>query len=363
MRRADLRELRTRENYPSVSILMPTHRAHPENQQDPIRLKNLITEARDRLTEEVGKRPAWPALDRLEAIASEIDWRANEAGLAVYANDDFQAWYRLPFPVEARVSVDRAFDTREIFYALHRMPRYRVIALAEEPTRLFEGSGTDLEEVRDGVFPLERRGAPGATRRPDAPQMRGSNVREAHLDEFYTEVSRGLNDIASSDRLPLVVMGVREAISHFNAASEGRDMVAEVEGNFDDAGAAEIASIAWPRFSEWLDSQRQAVLDEIGAAKGGNRFAPGLDEAWATAREGRGAKLAVEAGYRQPAVVERNGWTLRMVSPDDAGVGPEHLDDAVDELIELVLDKGGEVVFVEDGSLEEYGRVGLILRY
>ncbi|MEX0782152.1 MAG: hypothetical protein WD557_05840 [Dehalococcoidia bacterium] len=47
MRRADVRDLIRQEAYPSVSILMPSHRTHPQNRQDPIRFKNLVDEARD----------------------------------------------------------------------------------------------------------------------------------------------------------------------------------------------------------------------------------------------------------------------------------------------------------------------------
>jgi hypothetical protein len=36
---------------PCVSIFMPAHRAWPETRQDPIRLKNLLVEARERLLE------------------------------------------------------------------------------------------------------------------------------------------------------------------------------------------------------------------------------------------------------------------------------------------------------------------------
>ena len=39
------------------------------------------------------------------------------------------------------------------------------------------------------------------------------------------------------------------------------------------------------------------------------------------------------------------------------------MDDAVDEVITAVLDKGGQAVFVEDGELAVHDRIALILRY
>ncbi|MGQ9872144.1 hypothetical protein [Leptodesmis sp.] len=43
--------------------------------------------------------------------------------------------------------------------------------------------------------------------------------------------------------------------------------------------------------------------------------------------------------------------------------GTEVMDDAIDEIIEKVLAKGGQVVLVEDGSLSDYQGIALILRY
>jgi hypothetical protein len=364
MRRANVGELMRHEAYPSVSILMPTHRTHPEEQQDPIRLKNLLDEAQQRLEAEVGKRPSWPVMKRLEALSDEVDWRTNDEGLALFASEDFGAWYRLPFPVEERVAVDRSFETREILYALHRMPRYRALSLEEEATRLFEGTGAALEEVRDGGFPISWRGPGGVTRRPDGAMMQRSNVRQSHLQEFYTEVDRVLAAATGNDPLPLVLMGTRNTLSYFEPVSTYPGQVAaRIEGNYAKAAPAAIAEVAWPRLQEWLEVQRHAVIAEVASAQGNGLLAVGIEDAWKAALEGRGAKLVVDEGYRQAAVIHRDEWRLELVHADASIPEPAHLDDAVDELIELVIEKGGEIVFVNAGTLDANDRLALILRY
>jgi len=44
---------------------------------------------------------------------------------------------------------------------------------------------------------------------------------------------------------------------------------------------------------------------------------------------------------------------------DEAGV----MEDAIDEVIEKVIAKGGKVVFVDNGLLKKYSRIAMILRY
>ena len=41
----DLRSLIASDARPCISLYQPTHRRHPENQQDPIRFRNLVKEA------------------------------------------------------------------------------------------------------------------------------------------------------------------------------------------------------------------------------------------------------------------------------------------------------------------------------
>ena len=72
MNREDIQRLQAVRSYPAVSILMPTHLAAPENRQDPIRLRNLVGEATDRLLAELSRRDAQPVLDRLAALAGLI---------------------------------------------------------------------------------------------------------------------------------------------------------------------------------------------------------------------------------------------------------------------------------------------------
>ncbi len=39
------------------------------------------------------------------------------------------------------------------------------------------------------------------------------------------------------------------------------------------------------------------------------------------------------------------------------------IDDAVDEIIETVMNQGGQVMFVDNGTLTDYKRIAMTLRY
>ena len=59
----------------------------------------------------------------------------------------------------------------------------------------------------------------------------------------------------------------------------------------------------------------------------------------------------------------KNATPEDLLIPADDPTAPDVIDDAVDELIEIVLAKGGRVIFVDNGALAIHQRVALILRY
>jgi hypothetical protein len=361
MNRNDIRFLQSQRGYPTLSILAPTHRSFPENRQDPIRVKNLVKQAGERLLSEFSKREVEPLLSRLNALAAEIDYDYTLDGLALFVNQDLAQKFYLPFQIKERVVVDQTFATRDLVYALNRSPRYWVLALSEQPTRLYEGWRDTLIEVAANGFPMAYEG-PGATE--PMPGGRGIN-KSAYRDErhrqFFRQADAAFGQIAKVDLLPLVVVGVDRYLAFFNEVSSNKNLLAAtLTGSHDKTPAHELAKLVWPLVESHLARQREQVLQELDAAVSAGKYASGIDAAWRMAHEGRGAVLLVEEDFHYPARVDASGLHL---TPADELVGPEVFDDAVDELIETVLDKNGRVVFVENGALAAHQRLAMILRY
>ncbi|WP_414755329.1 hypothetical protein [Anabaena sp. CCY 9910] len=70
----DLKQLQSLTKVPALSILLPTHRTSPDNKQDPILVKNLVSEATKRLDKEFTSRQLEPLLKQLETLVSEINY-------------------------------------------------------------------------------------------------------------------------------------------------------------------------------------------------------------------------------------------------------------------------------------------------
>jgi hypothetical protein len=357
----DLRELQSAHVYPCLTITLPTHRSFPDNKQDPIRVKNLVTEATNRLLGEFSKRELAPLLERLETLVADIDYKYTLDGLLLAVNRDMAKEYVLPFALEERVVVDDTFFTRDLIHAMTRMRRYWVLALSERSTRLFAATREDFEEIVSGGFPMAHTGPGGAAPLPGGLGINTSSYRDDRLRDFFRAVDRAFGRLTAEDPLPLALAGVDRHQAFFRqVSSHSSDVIAGLDGNYDHLSPHDLGQLVWPNVREAFATRQREALELVGAAIGQNRFASTLSEVWHQVKLGRGDLLVVEEGYHQPARVNEVGQL--DVRVEDA-TAPEVLDDAVDEVIEAALKKGTRVAFVSDGDLAIHDRIGLVLRY
>jgi len=183
--RSELKRLQSQRDYPSLSLLAPTHRTAPANKKDRIVVKNLVSEGLDRLHGEFKKREVAAVVQNLENLVDRLDWAHLLDGLALFASREVATAIPLPFKVKARVVIDETFATRDLVFTLNRAPRYRVLVLTEKPTRLFEATTNVLTEDTSKPFPMVHKGPGGASKLPGGQGINRSAVRDESHREFF----------------------------------------------------------------------------------------------------------------------------------------------------------------------------------
>ena len=339
--------------HPAVSVLMNTTPAHRMLPDDAGRLRGLVVEAGRRLEEEAPGEVAARVLAKLERLAAQAASAPTGTALALFSSSGTELALPLPVTVRERVVVDPTFATRDLVRALHRTPRHTVLVLNSGEARLFEGMAGTLRPARGGSFPLHNDRA----RHPEAPRPRSG---QAEATAFFREVDTALGRHLRLHPAPLVLVGPQRALSGFRAVSRNLGRLAgALEGNVAREPLSRLARRCRPVIEQYLLSRQQEALDLLEQRQGPGRVAAGMSSAWLAARWERPEMLAVEEGLFYPARLSADGDFL-LPAPDIDH--PEVIDDAVDELIELVLDRGGWIALVEDGSLARQDRVALTLR-
>jgi hypothetical protein len=361
MNRHDIHLLQQISGYPSLTITLPTHRTAPENRQDPIRLRNLVSQATDRLLKEFSKRDMNTLLSRLDQLVNQIDFRNTLDGLAIFVNNDFARTFQLPFTLKERVAVDDNFFTRDLVFAMNRTPRYWVLALSEKPTRFFEGTRESLIEIAEEGFPLTHTGPGGERPLPGGAGISRSAYRDEHHRQFFRQVDRTVKPFMDDDPLPLAVVGVDRFLAFYNEVSDYKSsIISTLQGSHDKTSAHDLGQLVWPGVKAALAEERQKVMEELDRAVSERKYVSNVGQVWRLAHEGRGKLLLVEEDFHFPGKLDESG--VHLLPAEDA-TGPEVMDDAVDEIIEIVLAKQGQVAFVDNGQLKHHQGIALVLRF
>lgn len=361
MNRNDVINIMSFKEYPCISIILPTHRTAPENRQDSIRLKNLIKEAERRLSEEFDQIEVKKIIERINSITEEIDHNYTLDGLVIFVSKSFAGKYDIPFPVKEQLVIDETFATRNLIYTINRSPKYWVLVLSEKPTRLFEGLRDQLVEVNNENFPIYFQETTW-----DEPFTVGeitntSAYRDEKSKHFFRKIDRMIKTLNSAEQLPLAITGIGRYLSFYNEITENKQqIIAQLEGSYDKNSPHELSKLIWPLVFEAVEKNKQTLLNELDRAVGANKYSSGIQQCWHRASEGRVQTLLVEKDFHFPATLGDDRLTLYQAESADL---PGVIDDAVDELIEMVIQKSGKATFVENGSLEIHQRVAAILRY
>ncbi|HYN74844.1 MAG TPA: hypothetical protein VEV13_01465 [Candidatus Limnocylindria bacterium] len=341
------------ESYPAVTLLMSTTPAARMLPEEAERLLGMAREAEVRLTSESLPGIRGTVLRPLAELAEEAGRGPATEAIAVFVSAATRAVVHLNLLVADRVVVDPTFATRDLVRALHRTPRHVVLTLSQHEARLFEGAGGDLHPAPGRSFPRVAAGAEAARR-----GERGMRVQERK--SFYRDVDRALGAYLRVHPAPLVLVGTERELAEFRGLSANLGRLAGcVHGSLVTAPTSDLVPRIRLVMEGYLRSRQQealALLEERASAK---RAVSGIASAWLAAQAERPEMLAVEEGYFYPARVDGSG---ELLSPADDVEHPDVIDDAVDELIETVLRRGGWVALVEDGALVGHERVALTLR-
>jgi hypothetical protein len=356
--RAELKSLQAHRDYPSVSILAPTHRTAPSNQQDPIKVKNLVRKAIDRLHGEFTKREVAAVVKNLQQLVRDVDWEHTLDGLALLASKERSVAVSLPFRVKPRAVIDETFATRDLVYSFNRAPPYRVLVLSHNP-RLYDAWSDVLDEHTARPFPMVHRGPGGASKLPGGQGINRSAVRDKALRTFFRSVDRAVAAVQKTNPLPLLVVGVERNLAFFwEETRQGAAIIGMLAGNHDQTSPSALGKLVWPVFDSAAALRRTEALVQLDRSVGAHRHASGVDQVWRAAVGAKCRLLLVEKDFKYPADLSPEGKRLLPYT----GKGAVALDDAVDVVIERVMDTGGEVFFYGSGDLDVHQKIAAVLR-
>lgn len=371
---------------PCISIYMPTQKAGPEVRQNPIRFKNLVREAEERL-DAIGIRHT-EAVDLLKS-AHELDtvefWENQDQGLVIFISPDVFRYYQLPMEFQELVVVSDQFHLKPLLHIINNDGRFYILALSQKDVRFFEATRYSVKQVevenlpksldealqyddtaREGQFRIatSKGGTSNSATQPGAFHGQGSPDRDKHQEDilqFFNAVDTALQEKLRNQKAPLVMAGVEYLHPIYQQANTYAHLVESgITGNPENLKPEELHDAAWQIVEPLFHKQEQEAIEHYHELAGAD-----------TGKASNDIKEIIPAAYFQRidslfVPVGRQIWG--DFDPDTMSVDlhaePEPDDeDMLDFAAIHTLLNGGTVYAVEPNQVPEQAPAAAIFRY
>lgn len=365
---------------PCISLYQPTHRSHPDNTQDPIRYRNLLGELEAKLGEQYDAAQVRQLLKPFKQLGDDTEfWKHRTDGLAVFAAPDTFEIFELQRPVEKLLVVADSFHTKPLVRILQSADRYQVLCLSRQEAKLYEGNRDALTEVELVDVP-SRIADVSLDERTPSTQPVGSHgkrfgvgtavmhkgheprtdAKEADELMFFQAVDRGILEHHSRPSgLPLVLVALAESQAEFRRISDNPFLLSD--GVTVDPAALrpeELRTEVWKVMEPSYVARLQNLKERFGEAQSQQTGSGDLSDVAKAAVADRVGTLLLEADRTIPGVLDCDTGAIRP-----AEASSSHVDDMLDDLAELVIAKGGEVVIVPKSQMPTESGLAAIYRF
>lgn len=348
---------------PRLSLYQPTHRHHPDSREDPLRFRNLVKELERSLRQKYTDGETRQLLDPFESLAKDEEfWNHTLDGLAAFGAPGFFHVFGLQRTVAELAVVADSFHTKPLWRFLQSAGRYQVLALNLGGIRLFEGNRYALDEIdlapgvprtvtealgEELTEPHQTVASYAGTGGESTPMRHGHGSKKEEVgvdaERFFRAIDRAvLEHHSQSSELPLVLAALPEHHGLFHRVSRNPFLAAEgITMNPQSASAEELRVRAWQVIEPQYHARLAALGEEFSQALSKDHGSDSLAEVSEAAASGRVATLLIEADRQIPGRLDSISGRIALDH-----LNHPQVDDLLDDLGDLVAEKGGLVLVV-----------------
>ncbi|MFP4069774.1 MAG: hypothetical protein ACLFVC_06290 [Opitutales bacterium] len=357
-----------------LSIYLPVKTDPPSSDKNPIRLRNLLGEARRALgangmNDEVIDKLLAPLEERVRNPEKLLD----EAGtLAFFLDGNRAESIALPFKVEPVSFVGNRFLIKPLVKLRQENPSYTALCLNRGSVRVLRGTRSHIEEVPVPDMPanieevtdidnpeeslqhhtsdtVSSEGRPGSA--PFAHihgQGLPSDLERSQLDRFLRAVAKALDAYLSENRDPLVIFGVEQNVGILKSihSFENRTVL-DKHHDPHKWNEATIREEAWKLLRPACENALQEKRNQLEAARNQGATIDLVSEAALAACMGQLKLAAVAIDREKPGICDVDSGEVRLIEEGQPGCAHDLLDLIASE----TLLHGGDAIVLDSADL------------
>ncbi len=366
---------------PCISILMPTHKAGMEvnEQVDLMAFKNALQQV-EKILKEKGaghtliKKMLGPGYDLLK---DDKFWYAMSDGLAVYIADGFFRFLKLRAPLVQHVVVNNSFYVSPLVPFMARPEYFYLLDIAKKFPRFYRADAMGIEHLQveelptgvNDVVHVEEKGGKEVFRTGDTGGTASANyhgIGAGRPDEkenialYLEEVDDTIwKSHLNKENVPLLLAGQDFLIPIYRSVSDYKNIWPEaLTGNHHQQNDNELYEEAMKVMTPFFEQPLRRALGDYGNKSATALTSTDISVIIPAAYYARVSHLFVRKGSRIWGSFNEQENKLEILDHES-----DTAEDLIDKAVIRTIQNGGEVYFLEANEMPESGELAAILRY
>ncbi len=339
-------------HHPSVSVIIPFEPKMSSKQCLLQSLEAVVKKVAQQMLEHYTYKEIMGITQKLKSIIAELNFNTHKKSIAIYASPVFEKVLYLDINVQEKVTVDNSFEIRNLVNSKKDLHEYLVLHLGSDETYIYHGNSKGLVKIVSNSLShfLQNKIVDAS---PLYDQL------EISSGKYLMHIDQTLNLVLNAYPFPLFIVGTENISTQFKQiTSHASSVIDYIQGDFEELRLNDLINMLTPYITDWQKVKQKEIFNQLGEATAGKKLAMGMKDVWKQATKHRSRLLVIEKNYEYKAEQGSNNEIIAQV------VGRynkySHIKDALDDVIEMVLEDGGDVVFVEIDLLNRYKHIALL---
>lgn len=321
---------------PAITIIMPFNPKMDTSRSTQDLITSIKKKVNKMVIENYDDDLGILVLQKFDMILKRLNYSTPYESVAIFVSPVFEKVLYLNYPVKSYISIDENFSIHQAVLNKNRLVRYLVIDQTSNPERLCYGNEHTLFVVK--------------TNR----NMVGGDL------QYFRRADQELKILTDAYKVPVFVIGSSLQLAHFQRYTKNYSYIVKYIPQNKPMCLSSLFALVSLYFDSWTVIENQFAKNLLKNASRSQHIACGL-------------KNAIEASNNhQPVSLYINEMFVKEYNATSACIskvaGEKHynrysyIKSRLDELIEQVLQSGGEVNFMHENVLDGFYNVCLIYK-
>lgn len=319
---------------PKISMILPFEPLMFSKSDLENRLERVVQLVKATLLSRYARENALPLVFRIQKLFQNLNYFTHKKSIAAFVSPFCEKVDYISFAVEEKILVDGNFKIRDILLCKKHSVQFLVLLFDSNGSSVYLGDPEKVSLIKKNAM-----------------QQDLHDVRH-----FLYGMDKDLSLVLRGYDLPVFVTGTQEMLDFFSQITTNKASIVSWIPLKHSPSEQTIRSKLMPYLQRWETIRGQQLLQQVEIARRKRRLVSGVTKVIEAAQFEKNRLLLVENNFSYPI----GGLTGEKDKTVITGSKAFYIGDAVDEIIEKVLETGNEAEMVPDDSLKRYNRIALI---